>query len=220
MASIGDYTNAMKYIKMALTIRKECIMIPYYNYALLCQAKYDEAVHFLDSICDVSSCEAICMKQQFAVSLLNKDLSKAGEYYHASPGALVLPSFLNDMLSATYLLEAGNTVEANRLLEKSIQTNLNLLMTQPNRGEHSIACWKLSGAYALLNNKAEAMHYLKELEDSGFYAGWHDFIMICPAFENLWDEPEFHTVMRRVRRKKSAILEQVNAMRDSGALNI
>jgi len=64
------------------------------------------------------------------------------------------------------------------------------------------------------------LHYLSQLEESGFFVGWQDFIMIFPAFKNLWDDPEFKTIITRVQNKKSAIRAQVREMEEQGKLNL
>ena len=85
---------------------------------------------------------------------------------------------------------------------------------------YSNACWMLTGAYSILNDKVNALHYLSKLEESGFYTGWQDFMMIFPAFKNLWDDPEFKTIITRVQDKKSALRAQVREMEERGEIDL
>ena len=72
----------------------------------------------------------------------------------------------------------------------------------------------------MLNDKEKALHYLSKLEESGFFVGWHDFITVFPAFDNLWEDPQFNIIMKRVRDKKTRLRDQVNEMRRNGEINI
>ena len=220
MASIGDYPSALKYMKIALNIRLECAMIGYYNYLLLCRFNYDAADYFLDSICNITDCEKICSRQRYMISVFQKDFKKAEEYYKEAPETLNIPLFISDLLNACFFYEIGRKDEANILLENVIEHNLNLLNSKLQGSGISNACWMLTGAYSILNDKVNALHYLSQLEESGFFVGWQDFIMIFPAFKNLWDDPEFKTIITRVQNKKSAIRAQVREMEEQGKLNL
>jgi TolB-like protein/Tfp pilus assembly protein PilF len=220
MASIGDYPSALKYMKTAMDIRKECALVGNYSYLLICQTDYDAAVQFLDSICPKSQCEKICIRQKFVIAMIQGNIEKAEEHYHMAPETPNLPRFLDALMNACFFLESGRTEEGISILDDLIKIQKDLLNEDLNRRDLTRSYWMLSGAYALLNDKVKAIHYLSKLEESGFFAGMQDFIMIFPAFENLWEDPQFNIIMKRVRDKKTRLREQVNEMRSTGEIHI
>ena len=153
--------------------------------------------------------------------MVQGNIEKAEEYYHMAPGTPNLPMFLDALMNACFYLESGRTEEGNGILDDLIKTHKQDLLSQKlNRRDLSVTYWLLSGAYALLNDKDKALHYLSKLEGSGFFAGWQDFIMTFPAFENLWDDPQFNIIMKRVQDKKTKLREEVNEMRRTGEIHI
>jgi TolB-like protein len=220
MASIGDYPSALKYMRTAMDIRKECVLVGYYSYLLLCQSDYNAAMQFLDSNYAISDCEKTCFRQKFVIAMVQGNIEKAEDYYHMAPETPSLPGFLNALTNACFFLESGRTEEGNSTLEDLIKVHKDLLGEELNRRDLTRTYWMLSGAYALLNDKAKAIDYLSKLEESGFFVGMQDLIMIFPAFENLWEDPQFNIIMKRVRDKKTRLREQVNEMRSTGEIHI
>ena len=220
MASIGDYPSALKYMKTAMDIRKECVLVGNYSYLLICQTDYDAAVQFLDSICPKSQCEKICIRQKFVIAMIQGNIEKAEEHYHMAPETPNLPRFLDALMNACFFLESGRTEEGISILEDLIKIQKDLLNEDLNRRDLTLSYWMLSGAYALLNDKVKAIHYLSRLEESGFFVGMQDFIMIFPAFENLWEDPQFNIIMKRVQEEKTTIRDQVSEMRSTGEIHI
>jgi tetratricopeptide (TPR) repeat protein len=220
MANIGDYTTGLKFMKKSMDIRMECLMINYYNYLLLCEENYNASNLFLDSLRDINKCVNVCNKQGYLASILQDNIEQAQKYFRGSPETRIYPIFLNDLTNACFFNKTGRKDQADRILERIIDENLNHLKKSLNRSDLSITYWTLCGAFSMLNDKENALHYLVKLEESGFFAGWQDFIMIFPAFENLWDNPQFNEIMKRVLDKKTAIRDQVNELRSTGEIDI
>jgi hypothetical protein len=78
----------------------------------------------------------------------------------------------------------------------------------------------LTSIYALLDNKGEALKNLTKSVDIGLHWGWHDFIKICPVFENLWDDPDFKAIVHRAQNEKATIRSQVKKMEQSGETDL
>ena len=77
----------------------------------------------------------------------------------------------------------------------------------------------LSRIHAFQGNKNEAIKYLTEYAEQGFYGGWHDFILIDPFFESLQDDPKFKAIVKQAQEEKAAIRAQVREMVARGELD-
>ena len=78
----------------------------------------------------------------------------------------------------------------------------------------------LSRIYAFNGNRVEALKYLAEYANLGFRFGWHDFLLIDPFFESLWDDPEFKSIMKQAQDEKAALRAQVREMEERGELDL
>lgn len=65
-----------------------------------------------------------------------------------------------------------------------------------------------------------ALKYLSEAEKTGFYRGWQDYILIYPPFENLWDDPEFQTIVNRSQKEKAILRSKVRELEENGELDL
>ena len=53
-----------------------------------------------------------------------------------------------------------------------------------------------------------------------FGFGLHDFILIDPFFEGLWDDPEFQAIVKQAQEEKAALRAQVREMEERGELDL
>ena len=78
----------------------------------------------------------------------------------------------------------------------------------------------LSSIHAILDEKEKALEYLTKAVDLGLLWGQHDFLTICPIYEDLWDDPEFKALVKRAQDEKAAIRAQVQEMIDRGEIDL
>jgi hypothetical protein len=162
----------------------------------------------------------ICSRQRFSTSILRKEIELANTYYLEAPDAMNLPSYIGELMDAWYFKETHREQKANTILESTIKHNQAKLKTNLNRRDESTAYWKLCAAYSMLNDKKKAIEFLTKLKDSGLLPGWQDYIGIFPAFENIWEEPEYKAIMREVRDEKAALRQQIFKMVADGELSL
>jgi hypothetical protein len=113
----------------------------------------------------------------------------------------------------------GKKEEAGKLFYKHIEVCKKSIQSGGLYGK-SLGAYDLAGIYAFMGNKNEAYSWLRKYERDGFIWGYHQYILIDPLFENLRDDPEFKTIMKRVMQEKEDIRFQIQEMNKTGDLDL
>jgi len=226
IANTGDYEKAKEYIQKSLELNTGCMQIGFYSWILTIQSKHKEALHFLDSVCEKSSCEGICYKYKFHIHLVRKEFDLAEQYINQlSEGGYTFnlgdrywyQQHIGDSVMLAYMYkELGREDEALTILNNSHK----YLDSQLEEDKNWLTYLILSFIHAILDEKEEALKYLSEVAELGFNEGFHDFIKIHPIFENLRDDPEFKAIVKRAQDEKAVIRARVQEMIDSGEIDL
>jgi len=227
----GDYKNAKKYFFKNLSNRErklESSNIGLYAWSLIVQARYDEAISFLDSTCQIYNYPMMCERFKFIGGLISKDFDGAsqnleklmalgtGSYFWEFGDPRWGWWMMDDILLAYFYNETGKKEEALVLLSET-QLSLENLLTED---QSYVPFLNLSAIHAIRNEKEQALQYLSDAVDAGLMAGWHDLISTHPVFENIWDTPQFKVLLNRAREEKARDRERIDAMRDAGEIDI
>jgi len=185
---------------------------------MLVQGKALQAFQFTDSICKEMECERICNGLLLKESSLLKEFEQAESYYYQWEKAKPVFDRFQGVLEyeigyVNYQL--GKKEEAEKFFNKQIE-KLQSNLDQEDRLEYLL----LSRIYALQGKRKEALEHLAEYARGGFNWGWHDFILIDPFFENLWDDPEFQAIVKPAQDKKATLREQIKEMEQQEELNL
>jgi TolB-like protein len=217
--SIGDYEKSNKYYQMSLGIDESPKCIYSYSMSLVLQSRLGEALNFLDTICKEPQSKVFCNQVRFYIHLIRKEFDLAEQFYTNFLNAGGTPN-VSDSIWLSYLYKETGKEQAAIILLKRCQ------ISEENKTGKNINLdffdlyLNLTSIYALLDNKGEALKNLTKSVDIGLHWGWHDFIMICPVFENLWDDPDFKAIVHRAQNEKATIRSQVKKMEQSGEIDL
>jgi tetratricopeptide (TPR) repeat protein len=212
---IGYYDISMKYYKQALQLSQRCSNINWIRYNFLFQGNNEEALHFLDSICDITACEQECALSRFYFLSMNKEFDQAEQYYNQFINNGGKPSQIDSIWLAYVYRAQTRDLEVIAILNK-VKKSIENQLSQ-NRSFNRIA-W-LSVIYAIMDEKEESLRYLSEASSFNQWFTWFEFLTICPIYENLWDDPEFKTIIRQNKEKMERIQTQIRQMRERGEIS-
>ncbi len=218
---IDYFSKAEKYLKNAISISPECPIIQRYNGVLLAQEKYDEALHFLDSICSITACEQQCNIGRFAIHTMQKEFDRAEEYFNKAVSAGYTQDAFIDIYLAYLYDETGRSEEASLILNKSIEQIEDDYLGYPFLHYYSRAQLFLAAGWAILGDNKKALDYLSEIEaeTSGLYEAPIK-INTFPGFDNLRNEPEFKAILKRIEHEKDSLRAIVMEMEKRGELTL
>jgi tetratricopeptide (TPR) repeat protein len=216
---IGDYSKAGKYVYKALSQSSECYFIYQYDYLLIGQGKYDEALHFLDSTCSVNPCEPICDITRFIIYASKKDFQEAEKYYNKNTIPQNFRNGVPDIYIAYLYKETDRKKEAFSILNDLIKVNEGWLKNTIGGIDMMWYKLDLAAAYALLDENEKALQYLRELEKLGTIEGAFN-LKTFPGFDNLRNDPEFKAIVKSIEDKRAAIREKVKEMEQRGEINL
>jgi TolB-like protein/Tfp pilus assembly protein PilF len=217
--NIGDYPKVLKYLKNSLSLRSECELYIQYDYILLIQGKYDEALHILDSICSVNACEQKCDIMKFWIYTMQKEFEKAEKSYNKAVNAGYKRNEDDDLYIAYLYNEIGRKKEALSILNNSIKLDENSLKGNLSRWSPYISNLRLAAAHAILDENKKALKYLSELEKSGHPQQFYT-INTFPGFDKLRNDPEFKAIVKRIEDQRAAVRQMVREMEQRGDLHL
>ncbi|MFC2123321.1 adenylate/guanylate cyclase domain-containing protein [Bacteroidota bacterium] len=212
----GYYDVAERYYKQALQLSQECSYIGWFRFLYMLQGQYKEALHFLDSIGNLTDCEQVCELNRFYFHSLDKDFNQAEQFYERFINAGGTPIWVDSIWLAYVYKEQNRDQEASAIL-REVRNSIESQISQ-NRYFTRIA-W-LSVIYAMLDQKEESLKYLSEAADFNRWLSWFEYITKYPVYEKLWDDPEFKAIVKRSKDKLSAIRAQVREMEERGELDL
>lgn len=210
--SIGDYEKSNKYYQMSLGIDESPLCISSYSRSLMIQSRSEEALSFLDTICKEPQSKPFCNQRRFYIHLIRKEFDLAEQFYKNFLNTGGTPD-VRDSIWLSYLYKKTGKGQAAITILKRCQTYLE---NKTGKNIDFELYLNLSSIYALLDNKEEALKNLTKSVNMGLRWGWHDFLEICPFFENLWNDPDFKGIVHRAQNEKAIIRSQVKKMEQSG----
>lgn len=220
--SIGEYSKALKYIRETLLLEPSWCGIDqnYYNIQYI-QGNFNEALNFLDSIQNFTTCKRACDIMRFYYYTLQKDLKRAEGYskqaLNAAQSGFIQEDGYYDIYFNYLLNETGRKNDAAKGLQNSVKY-YEAEMLKINGVQLSIVRLKLAASYAMLGENEKALEYLSQLEKFGLFE--YPITLTFPGFDNLSNDPEFKAVVKRIEDQRAAIREKVREMEDSGELNL
>jgi tetratricopeptide (TPR) repeat protein len=192
-----------------------------YCNVLYIQGNYKEALNFLDSIQNFTTCKKACDIMRFYYHTLQKDFKKAEGYskqaLDAAQDVFIQGDRYYDIYFNYLLKETGRENEAIKGLKNSIKYyEAEILKTYGV--QLSIVRLKLAASYAILGENEKALEYLSQLEKFGLFE--YPITLAFPGFDNLRKDPEFKAIIRRIGDQRAALREKVREMEQSGELNL
>ena len=200
---IGDFERAEKYFKKSLELEVSCEAIGEYCNLMLNHGKFQEALQFADSICQLGQCSQVCARQLSGISLLQGEYEKAEQYFNQwqnyGPEHRFADHYMNYQLGYVYY-QLGKTNEADKVFSKEIQKlEAELDMDRKYSSLH------LFRIYAFKDDRAKALKYLKAYAKGGFTWGWQDRFLVDPLIGGLRDDPEFKAIIKNAKEEKAGI---------------
>lgn len=216
---IGDYDRAEMYDQKIMEVAPNLDgwFIILHGQHLGRQGKYNQVINFLDSISDITIRQAPITYGFCVTHLLLGNLDQAEQYYNqwlsiGRGGSLIYAhdfAYLHKKLGEEQ--EAIDMLNEGRAKWEEIPIN--------DRTPETLA--SLSTIYALLDKKEESLKYLSQAVEKGKGCSyWYIDFETDPRFENLWDEFEFKSTMKRLKDKKQALQEEVKKMRERGEIRL
>jgi TolB-like protein/Tfp pilus assembly protein PilF len=212
---IGDYSRAEHYIKKAIEEEVGCLGIKFFPRTLYLQGKIREAISFLDSICERSSCKNECYRQLFYSHMFSGNNIKAEAYFNSYIEAGGEVGTL-DSIQLAYLYRVTDRIEKADI----INTRVNKTLMDNLINFHLFSSIYKAMLEIQTGQPAKAIEYLLIAEEEGFLLGGQDFLEIDPVFEDLWDNPDFKALVKRSQDEKAALRAKVDEMIESGEINL
>jgi TolB-like protein/Tfp pilus assembly protein PilF len=216
---IDYYPKALEYYKKALSKISECNLFGEYAGVLVNQEKYDEAIHFMDSISSIAPCEHKSDILKFQIYTTQNEFSKAEKYYVKAVDAGYKRSDDDDIYIGYLYKETGRINEALQILNNSIKRDENFLRSELKPWNIQTLRLRLAAAYAILGENTKALSYLSEVSKLR-YNEWPFTVRSFPGFNKLRDNTEFKSVLKRIEDQKDSLRAQVMEMEKRGELHL
>lgn len=196
-----DHRKSEQWLNKALAIQPDQSHA-YYLLALvnLAERKDQKAMKYLDQMLAVNPDDSRLLEQAGQIARMSGNHSKAQEYYQKS--ILNNPSIETDWFTTSGIgvgysfLKAGNTSEANKLLNLS----LDLRLRHIEEGDANFETrYFLATIYAIRNDKEESYKWLQK----AINAGWMESKLTLrdPWLENLHQDEQFKQMISQVEHK-------------------
>jgi tetratricopeptide (TPR) repeat protein len=198
-----------------------CGIDQYYYNILYIQGNYNEALNFLDSIQNFTTCESACDIMRFYYYTLRRDFTKAEGYSNkaldVASGEFMNAEGSNDIYFNYLFKETRNKNDAIKGLQNSIKYyEVEILKAY---GEKLITDrLRLAALYAMLGENEKALEYLSQLEKFGLLE--YPITLTFPGFDNLRNDPEFKAIVKRIEDQRAATRAKIREMEQSGELHL
>jgi TolB-like protein/Tfp pilus assembly protein PilF len=218
---IGDYDRANKYFKKSFKYGVTPFAIELYIDNLIFQSRHEEALSFLDSVCNNQERATRCFHSRFKICLAQKQFDKALEYYKqllTLSGTLETMDYdISDSIRLAYLYqETWKNSLSKTILQKYNATLERKTYVTPDYSKYL----NLSMINAIMGRKEDAVSCLSKSFDLGLTGAWFDYAEDYPIFENIRDVPEFKALLSKVKQEKAAIRAMINDMVKRGEINL
>jgi TolB-like protein/AraC-like DNA-binding protein/Tfp pilus assembly protein PilF len=215
----GEYKKAEQYLMRSILLEKSNWPIHCLSWCYFAQHKFDEAYVFLDTICkEDPSCLGISLRGKIIASIFKRDYVHAGALYteFLDKGYELTP--LWKMYLVPMYFETGQEDEGLSLLNECYLHYRERLKREEKETWHTTLV--LTEIYALKNEKDSSLYYLKRAIEFGELWGMQDLYQTDIAYQNLWEEPEFHRLVKRAKKEKAEVRAQIREMEENGELNL
>ncbi len=213
---IRDYTKALKYSSNAIKIRSECGLLMENSYCFIAQGMYPAALHFLDSVCNVTPCIQMCDMMRFRIYTELKDFKTAEIFLNKTLQSGYKPTDNENICIAYMYKETGRREGANKILNNTIKKDESLIKSSKFIIKKLYKV-RLAASYAMLGKNKEAIALVKDSYKSGIW----DIVFSLktfPGFDNLRSDPEFNAVLKEIDDEKTAIRSQIKQMELKGEI--
>jgi len=215
LANIGDYDRVNKYLQLSMESSLHCNQIVFFSGMLRVQGKLQQLVQLINSNFDQQACEQTCNRVMFETSIMQGKFEEAAQYWQSTGTKNYGPYFYNNNYELGYVYnQLGRTDESDKILKEEIKK----LESKDN--EAAGPYLHLSRIYAFQGARKKALGNLTEFAKRAVHSSWFDFLLIDPFFENLWNDPEFKSIIKQAQDEKAVIRAQVREMVERGALDL
>jgi hypothetical protein len=150
-------------------------------------------------------------------SLFEQDHDRAERYINEGlEKGWRIPLFLKGVVGNMYL-KTGRVKKGTAMMEECIARFLEII---EKHGENGTSAMLVSQTYAMLGEKEKALVYLSKAVDIGLMWGWEQIIDVDHTWENLWDEPQFKALVKKLRDEKAEIKRQILEMEERGEIDL
>jgi TolB-like protein/lipoprotein NlpI len=205
---LGRFQKAEQWLNKSLEIKPDFESSSFMLGALYtAQSQMDRATEIAQKQLSLDPSSADSLSSVGFAALWSGDYVKAREYYEEAIAAE--PNSVERVgASLGYILgKMGHQDEAQDLFDQSLKLNQKWI-DQGN--ERSDVRREMALIYAAQGNKEEALHWLQEAINAGWWGYFWDEKI--PLFENLHAEPRFQQMMAEVRAKVDKMRKRVEAM--------
>jgi tetratricopeptide (TPR) repeat protein len=194
---IGCYGKAEEYLKKAVDLQEGCIAVSSYIYLFLMAGKYEEALHFVDSIKNLINCSDLYNKNLFRIHAALKNFDEAKKYFSdVQPygGEIILNAYLDKKMGKIDFTKEFYNMEND------------MILTYQHYGlQNSSFPFALAQINAIKGNNKTAIKYLLEYEKLSGDDIIHAYIENHPIFEDLHGDHDFDAFIERTRNKRRKI---------------
>jgi len=222
---IGEYEKAEYHFFKITQTEGPYFGIHYYCITLGAQGKHQVALNFLDSISGSLSdigegLKNLLYHKKWVHATLLKEFELADHYYSLLVDSAGGIGWMNwDSIKLVYMYRnLGRDSLAEITLDKIRRSLEYKLKTDPD-GHYPLIM--MPSIYALLGDKKKAISYLSELVEQDYVVGGiQDEVKNSPLYENLWGDPEFEGLVKRMQEDKAAIRAQIREMEERDELEL
>lgn len=213
--NIGDYERAQAYLELTIIERTKSDKYLAYFDLLMVQGKYDDAVDYINSICDQGFNKEICITGNILLNHYNENYQAEIDWYNKKMD-LTFSRFRTSCYVISAFWRLGHLTEARALLEE--------LLVSSRKSKNSLKSmqefYALAGVYATMGEIDKAKQLIRENHSEVFAFGNHDFILIDPLFDKLRNDPEFLAIVRQTQEEKAALRAEVDEMEERGEISL
>ncbi|MFC2123495.1 helix-turn-helix domain-containing protein [Bacteroidota bacterium] len=205
---IGDFEKVDHYASMALDLTGDNNPASSFGYFLKTQSRivtgrWGEAMEYSKKLMACDSISGLRYQAEILSHYLKNYEDAINLFEHLES---VDPYHANYKQRYAYALWMnGDKQKANKLFDAQI-SQYEKGMDLGRIGRHD-PNYNLAGIQAFRGNQEAAMELLKDYQ---FQSGLEYYITIDPLFENLWSNPEFQILIKKVRDEKSQIRSRIS----------
>ena len=212
---IGDFEKAEYYFSKALELNVGCVSIMNFGWMYNNMGKFNAAIEFYDAQCKVMDCDLLCSLQRFYTNLYLKNYEASQHNYQNAVDAGRDPDYHLDLVALACVYKGLEQFEKE---DSVLNKVLSEIQNQPDELYNQFSYLMLACVYALQQDKTKAIENLLDYEEFGFSV-WSNEIKIFPAFEQLWDEPEFVAIVNRMEQEKAKLRSKIRILEDKGDID-
>ena len=217
-SALGEYEKAELWVKAYMKSGfNDCEGLFEYNLILITKGNYDRALHFTDSICPSVDCDIGCNGAYVLLHAYRKEFSNAEQYikkWEDQRGRQVLS------ISKGYVYhKMGRIKEADEVFQEILKRQAQRL-SNTSRPPDGAEYFFRAQILAFQNRKDEALQSIKEIDKMGFNFNLFDRMTHDPMFENLWEDPEFKAILKKVQDEKASVRAQIREIEEQAKLDM